>query len=153
VTLPMLCLVVAPAPSAVVVWPHGVLDHDASASLANILGDLFAGPSALAVAVDLTQVDRFDLAVVEMFAAAAVVAEKHGRTLSVRCACDEAVAVLTTCGLARLLTGSTEAPKSVRSARQQDSSRRSHPAGSALPGPGPELVVGSTRIPKRRRTQ
>ena len=145
----MLSLVVAPMPGVVVVWPHGVLDEDASAGLADVLRDLFASESALAVLVDLSEVDRFDLAVVEMFKAAAAVADRGGGTLSVRCASEEAVAALTTCGLGRLVSGAADTTRAVRSEREQAGSRRRHPAGTALRGHGPEMV-GPTRTPRRR---
>ncbi|MDQ1429119.1 MAG: hypothetical protein QOK39_2595, partial [Acidimicrobiaceae bacterium] len=80
---------------------------------------------------------------------AAVVAERGGGTLSLRCASEEAVAVLTTCGLGRLVTGAANTARAVRSEHEQAGSRRRHPAGSALRGHVPEMVA-LTRTPRRQ---
>jgi hypothetical protein len=103
--------------------------------------------------VDLTKVEWFDLAVVRMFEATAVAAEGGGGTLSLRCACQEGVADLTAGGLARLVRDAGGPPTNVDSAPERATSRRDHPAGSALPNPDQGVTGRSKPAPHLRRIQ
>lgn len=152
VTTPTMCLIVASLPGFVVVGPWGDLDEDGSARLAGILCDLIAGQPGLALAVDLTKVDHFDLAAVEKYEVAAAAAEHCGGNLSMRWPSDEVAATLTTAGLARLISTTAGPPTALRSAEERAAGQRSHPAGNARPDPNPGAPGRSVRAPNLRRT-
>jgi anti-anti-sigma regulatory factor len=153
VTTPTLCLIVAPTAGTVVVRPHGVIDEYGSVSLAGILGDLFVGQPDLAVAVDLTNDDHLEPAVVEMFEAAAAVATNSGGTLSLRHPGDEIGAAVTAGGVARRFSAAVVPTKGVRSPIERATSRCDHPAGSALVDPDPATTGRSTAVPNLRCVQ
>jgi anti-anti-sigma regulatory factor len=129
-----------------VVRPGAGLDEDGCARLAGILSDLIAGQPDLAVAVDLTRVDRFDLAAVEKFESAAAAAAQGGGTLLLRCPSVEVVAVLATGGLARLISN-TGPQNAVRSPTERATGWCGHPAGSALRDPDPAATERPGRVP------
>jgi anti-anti-sigma regulatory factor len=153
VTPPRLCLVTAHSSGVVVLRPDPVLDEAGCAGLAEILRDLFAGRPQLAVAVDLTKVDRFDQAAGEMFDRTASAAEQCGGTLTLRCGGDDFEAALTASGLARLISTTAGSPPAVRSPAVREACLRNHPSGRDLPDPAPATTGRPTTSAELRCIQ